>query len=157
MELHAPVEAEYRKLDVQPQADPRIETQLLVKLVEMKDRIVGVVGALADIPNVSQVEEGRAMHHAPYRETQFEVGLQLHIARLYREGAVRVGHRTLPQRTGRPAAHAVATAAIELAVERNGGRIAVSHRHAAIDAADECRGAAQHDLAADAQVGTEIL
>ena len=30
MELHAPVEAEYRKLDVQPQADPRIETQLLV-------------------------------------------------------------------------------------------------------------------------------
>ena len=40
MELHAPVEAEYRKLDVQPQADPRIETQLLVKLVEMKDRIV---------------------------------------------------------------------------------------------------------------------
>lgn len=96
------------------------------------------------------------MHHAPYRETQFEVGLQLHIARLYREGAVRVGHRTLPQRTGRPAAHAVAAAAIELAVKRNGGRIAVSHRHAAIDAADECRGAA-HDLAADAQVGTEIL
>ena len=57
MELHAPVEAEYRKLDVQPQADPRIETQLLVKLVEMKDRIVGVVGALADIPNVSHMND----------------------------------------------------------------------------------------------------
>ena len=97
------------------------------------------------------------MHHAPYRKTQFEVGLQLHIARLYGEGTVGVGHRTLSQRTGRPAAHTVAAAAIELAVERDGGRIAVSHRHAAIDAADERRGSPQHDLAADAQVGTEIL
>ena len=70
------------------------------------------------------------MHHAPYRETQFEVSLQLHIARLYGEGTVGVGHRPLSQRTGRPAAHTVAAAAIELAVERDGGRIAVSHRHA---------------------------
>ena len=97
------------------------------------------------------------MHHAPDRQAQFEVGLQLDIARLYRERVVRIGHRPLTERAGRPAAHAVAAAGIELPVEGHSRRVAIGHRHAAVETPHESRHLAKHYLAADAQVRTEIL
>ena len=68
-----------------------------------------------------------------------------------------IGHRTLPEGSGCPAAHAVAAAAIELTVERYGRRVSVSHRHTAVKPSHQRRSAPQHDFPADAQIGAEIL
>ena len=121
VELDTPVEAQHGEFDVEAQAQSRVESQLLVEPVEAEDRVVGVLfRILPDVPDIAQVEEGRSVDDPPDREAQFEIGLQFHIAGLHRVVVVRVGHRALSEGSGRPAAHAVAAAAVELTVERHG-------------------------------------
>ena len=158
MELDAPVEAQHGEFDVEAQTQSRVESQLFVKPIEAEDRIVRILlRILPDVPDIAQIEEGRPVDDPPDREAQFEVGLQLHVAGLHRIVVAGIGHRSLSEGPGRPAAHAVAAAAVELAVERHGGGVAVGHRHASVEAPDERRHVAQHDFPADAEVRTEIL
>ena len=158
VQLDTPVEAQHGELDVEAQAQTGIESQLVVETVETEDRGIGILrGILADVPDVAQVEERRAVDDAPDREAQLEVRLELHVARLHGKRTVRVEHRALAEGSGRPAAHAVAAAAVELPVERYRGGVAVGHRHTAVEVPYERRLLTLHDLPADAQVRTEIL
>ena len=158
VELNAPVEAQNGEFDVETHSETRVESQLPVEAIGIEDRRIGVLGRIGfQFPDVAQVEESRAVHDAPDRKAQFEVGLQLHVRQTH--GILRqlARLRSGTQRAGRPAAHAVAAARIEETVGRHVGGVAVGDDDAAVDAPHERHALVEHDLAADAQIGTHVL
>ena len=158
MQLDTPVEPQHGELDVETQAETRIEAQLFVKILHVEDRIIGVLRRSPfQKPNIAHVEKRRTVDNAPNREAEFEVGLQFHVAQLRRKIRFGARHRTRAERTGCPAAHTVAAPRIEQTVERHRSRIAVGHRQTAVEPSSQSRFRAQHDFAAHAHVEPEIL
>ena len=83
MELDTPVEAQDCELDVESQSDTGIECQLLIECVERECGTFGYAfRTYARVPDITQVEECGTVEHTPYRESEFEVCLQLHIGQL---------------------------------------------------------------------------
>ena len=99
VQLNTPVEAQHGELDVETQTESRVESQLFVETVE-PETVSSDSPDSAGYTRCCQIEEGRAVDHAPDREAQFEVGFQLHVARLDRKIVVGIGHRTLPEGSG---------------------------------------------------------
>ena len=158
MELNTPVEAKDGKFDVEANTETGIKTELLIKVIDMEDRLLGILGGVGlKVPDVTQVEEGGTMHDAPYREAEFEVGLEFHITELGREGGVGFGNGTRAEGTRGPAAHTVRASGIEEAVEGDGIGVAIGTGHTAIDATGQGRLFTQHHLVAEAQITTQIL
>ena len=82
--LYAPVETQDHEFDVEAQTHACVESQLFVEAVEAEYSVVGHLRFVhAEIPHVAQIEEGRAVEHAPDGESEFEIGLQTHVAHLH--------------------------------------------------------------------------
>ena len=98
------------------------------------------------------------MEGIPYREAEFEVGLQPQVAELALEARFApfrgVARSECPYR---PTAHAVAASHVEHAVDGEGGGVAVGEPDAAEEAVDHCRPVTDRDGVADAGVHAEIL
>ena len=83
MELNTPVETQHGKFDIETDTQTGIKTELLVEIIEVEDRLLGILGRIGlHVPDISQVEEGGTMYNAPNRETKLQVGLELHITEL---------------------------------------------------------------------------
>mgnify|MGYP007123923069 FL=1 len=61
VQLNTPVQAQHGELDVETQAESRVESKLFVETVEPEHRIFGLTRIVPDIPDVAQIEEGRAV------------------------------------------------------------------------------------------------
>ena len=160
VEADTPVETQYRKRDIQSNTQTRIETDILIEVVEMEYRTLGILAILLpDHKYVTRVEEQRAVEHTPNRETEFEIGLDLHITHLTRIDALILGdrHTTRTECSCRPTTHRVATARIEQTVDRDFGRVAIRQTRTCIESIGQRRLCPQHLLAAEREVGTEIL
>ena len=160
VKLDAPVQPQHGELDVKPDSQSRVESQLLVEITDMEYGLRRVLRCVvAHEPDVADIEEGRPVKNPPDRKAQFEIGLQLHVSQLYGVG-YRSGidiDRTGAQHAGNPSSHAVAAAAIEQTVEGNGGRIAVCQPATRIEPARNGGLLSQHDFAARTQIDAEVL
>ena len=160
VQLNTPVQAQHGELDVEPDAEAGVESQLFVEVADVEDRFGRILlGAVSHEPDVSHVEEGGAVEDSPDREAEFEVRFEFHVSQLDRIGHL-VGvdrHRSGAEHTGDPAAHPIAAAAVEETVEGDRGRVAVGQSATGVEPPCDGRFFAQHDLAAGAQIDAEIL
>lgn len=77
----APVEADDNQVEVVAQAEPGVETKLLVEAVETENLVAGRTGDACE-PDVPYVEKYRTVQGVPDGKAEFEVGLQPQVAEL---------------------------------------------------------------------------
>ena len=86
VQLNTPVEAQHGELDVEPDAEAGVESQLFVEVADVEDRFGRILlGAVSHEPDVSHVEEGGAVEDSPDREAEFEVRFEFHVSQLRSE------------------------------------------------------------------------
>lgn len=131
MHPDAPVEADDNQVEVVAQAEPGVETKLLVEAVETENLVAGRTGDACE-PDVPYVEKYRTVQGVPDGKAEFEVGLQPQVAELaFEAGVPSLGGVAWSEGSHRPAAHAVAASHVEHAVHREGGGVAVGESDAA--------------------------
>ena len=153
----APVEADDNQVEVVAQAEPGVETKLLVEAVETENLVAGRTGDACE-PDVPYVEKYRTVQGVPDGKAEFEVGLQPQVAELaFEAGVPSLGGVARSEGSHRPAAHAVAASHVEHAVHREGGGVAVGESDAAEEPVGHGRPVSYRDGIADTGIHAEIL